>query len=80
MKPRSEHLYKEIQLAVLSLAHHQVGNSIRGESVHIDDIRTWVEQRNLGKWSAETITRQVRKMREQGLLEGKDGMYQIRRG
>ncbi len=71
-------LIKEIQLAILSLANKPVGDSIRGQWVHIDDIRKRVESRNPNRWAAESITRMTRKLSQDGLIKRKmNGIYGI---
>ena len=71
-------LKKQIQQAVMYLSYRKMdeGETIRDRWIHIDDIRKYVENKNRNRWVAETITRMVRKMYEEGYLERKaPGIY-----
>jgi len=75
-----EELSKAIQNAVLALEYQRLGNSQRGEYVHIDEIRKHVEQKYPDSWTAETITRYTRKLRAEGILKSKTaGVYALAR-
>lgn len=75
-------LWELIQLAIADLQFKRVSvapDSYRDRWVHIDDIRQWVEARRPRLWSAETITRAVRRMAGYGLLEKRtDGIYALK--